>query len=115
VSTFNYYALTFYVVKYINLQNAIYRFEIDMAVSGIVATGKFILTLAIASVLVLVFSMIFGPMFAIMKLGTVRDLLMFIFPKGLLLVVFFVALARYYYELHTEERTIDVRRRKDEF
>jgi hypothetical protein len=81
-----------------------------MAVSGIVATGKFLLTLAIASALVLLFSMIFGPMFAIMKLGTVRDLLMFIFPKGILIVIFFIAVARYYYELTVS----NVKRGKDE-
>jgi hypothetical protein len=71
--------------------------------SGIVATGKFILTLAVAGALVLVFSMIFSPMFAIMKLGAVRDILMFVFPKGVLIVVFFVAVARYYLELQDRE------------
>lgn len=70
--------------------------------SGIVATGKFLLTLAIASVLVLIFSMIFRYFFAIMALGTVRDLLMFIFPKGLLIFIFFVAVAVYYRELQGE-------------
>ena len=85
--------------------------------NGIIATGNFLLTLAIASALVIVFSMVFGPFFAIMKLGTVRDLLMFIFPKGLLIVIFFIALARYYYELHEQEEkgTVIIRRRKDEF
>lgn len=67
--------------------------------SGIVATGKFVLTLAAASVLVLVFSMILDPFFALMKLGTVRDFLIFIFPKGLLILIFFVAIAVYYKEL----------------
>lgn len=67
--------------------------------NGIVATGTFILTLAVASALVLVFSMIFNPFFAIMKLGYVRDFLIFIFPKGLLIVIFFVSVARYYMEL----------------
>jgi len=82
--------------------------------NGIVATGKFILTLAIASALTLVFSMIFGPFFAIMKLGAVRDFLIFFFPKGLLIVIFFIAVAKYYLDLqgieastHTE---IEVRK-----
>lgn len=67
--------------------------------SGIITTGKFILILAFASVLVLVFSMFLGPLFAIMALGLVRDLLIFIFPKGLLIVIFIIGIARYYYEL----------------
>lgn len=67
--------------------------------TGIISTGKFLLVLGFASALVLVFSLIFTPMFAIMKLGVTRDLLIFIFPKGLLIVVFFVGIARYYYEL----------------
>ena len=67
--------------------------------SGIISTGKFMLVLAFASALVLVFSIMFQPFFAIMKLGTVRDLLMLLFPRGLLIIVFFVGLARYYYEL----------------
>ena len=68
-------------------------------VSGIVSTGKFLMLLAFASILVVVFSLIFSPFFAIMALGTVRDLLIFIFPKGLLIVIFFIGVARYYYEL----------------
>ena len=70
-----------------------------MALTGVVALGKFLLTLAVASILVLLFSMFFGPMFAIMALGPVRDILIFIFPKGLLLLIFFVALARFYMDL----------------
>jgi hypothetical protein len=85
--------------------------------SGIVSTGKFLLVLAFASALVLVFSYMFGPMFAIMKLGTVRDLLIFMFPKGLLLVIFFVGVARYYFEIRgpgPEERTTYVTIRREE-
>lgn len=74
-----------------------------MAFTGVVALGKFLLTLAVASILVLLFSMFFGPMFAIMALGYVRDILIFVFPKGLLLLVFFVALARFYLELQEGE------------
>jgi len=70
-----------------------------MALTGVVALGKFLLTLGIASALVLIFSMFIGPMFAIMALGAVRDTLIFIFPKGLLLLIFFVALARFYLDL----------------
>ena len=73
------------------------------SMNGIVATGKFILTLAIASALTLVFSMIFDPFFAIMKLGFVRDFLIFFFPKGLLIVIFFIAVAKYYLELQGVE------------
>lgn len=67
--------------------------------SGIIATGKFLLVLGIASALVLFFSMILTPMFAIMALGYTRDLLIFLFPKGILIVVFFIAIARYYYDI----------------
>ena len=71
---------------------------------GLIATGYFLLVLAFASALVLVFSMIFDPMFAIMKLGTVRDLLMLLFPKGLLITIFFIGIARYYYEVRGGEK-----------
>jgi hypothetical protein len=71
--------------------------------NGILATAKFILTLAIASALTLVFSMIFEPFFAIMKLGAVRDFLIFFFPKGLLIVIFFIAVAKYYLDLQGVE------------
>jgi len=64
--------------------------------SGVVNTAGFLITLAFASVLVLVFSLILDPFFSIMAYGTVRDLLMFIFPKGLLIVIIFVAIAVYY-------------------
>jgi len=67
--------------------------------SGIAATGKFLLLLGFASALVLVFSLILDQFWAIMAYGSVRDLLMFIFPKGLLIVIFFVGVAGYYYEL----------------
>lgn len=87
-----------------------------MAAKGIISTGAFLLVLAFASVLVVVFSMIFDPFFAMMKLGTVRDLLIFMFPKGLLFVIFFVGVARYYYELQEkDEVNVTFRRGKNEF
>lgn len=67
--------------------------------SGIVATVKFLLTFGAASVLVLVFSLIFNPMFAIMAEGVVRDILMLVFPKILLIFIFFIAVAKYYLDI----------------
>lgn len=71
--------------------------------SGIASVAKFILILGFASLLTLVFSMIFGPMFSIMKLGTIRDILMFVFPKGLLIVIFFVGIAALYNDLQGDK------------
>jgi len=70
-----------------------------MAAKGLISTAYFVLILCFASALTVIFSMIFDPMFAIMKYGTVRDLLMMLFPKGLLIIIFFVGLAVYYYEV----------------
>lgn len=70
---------------------------------GLISTVVFLMLLGFASVLTVVFSLILDPFFAIMKLGTVRDLLIFIFPKGLLIVIFFIGVARYYFELQGGE------------
>lgn len=67
--------------------------------SGFVATGKFLLLLGFASALVLVFSMILDPFFALMAYGSVRDLLVFLFPKGMLIVIFLVGIAAYYRDI----------------
>ena len=71
--------------------------------SGVVSVAKFLLILGFASMLGLVFSMIFDPMFALMKLGVIRDILMFIFPKGLLILIFFVGVAALYNDLQGDK------------
>jgi hypothetical protein len=72
--------------------------------NSVVATGKLVFILAISSVLVLVFGMIFEPMFSIMKVGIVRSILLLIWPNGILLVILIVGIAWYLMEIQTSSK-----------
>lgn len=71
---------------------------------SLVPTGKYLLILAMASVLTLVFGMILNPFFCIMEVGPARDILLAIFPNGLLLAILLIATASYLIDMQREKQ-----------